>query len=367
MSALAATSGSKDRRLGYRPALDGIRALAIVGVVLLHALEWPSGGALGVDLFFVLSGFLITTLLLEEHAEHGTVSLRAFYRRRAYRLLPALFLMLGVYLAVAAGAALARGESLSQPLFGVLAGLGYFTNLAQMTDPSSMPRSLTHLWSLAEEEQFYLVWPVVLFAALRARIRLAIAFTLVGIALSTLRAIQLNLDGASDYRMGIGLDTAVVPILAGCLLALLLTTRVRAPLERAGRVLGPVALLGVLFFFFGTGGEVYGGFRWLFSLYAALLILVALDARSLVARPLSIRPVVYLGKISYSLYIWHAPLLILFAIRETALEWQAIPVLALSLAAAIASYHLVELPFLRRKNRPARQRIEEPQPVPVPA
>ena len=355
------------RRLGYRPALDGIRALAIVGVVLVHALEWPTGGALGVDLFFVLSGFLITTLLLEEYAEHGTVSLRAFYRRRAYRLFPALFLMLGVYLAVAAGVALARGESLWNPLFGVLAGLGYFTNLAQMADPASMPRSLTHLWSLAEEEQFYLVWPLVLFVVFRARIRLAIVFTVVGIALSTLRAIQLNLDGASNYRMGIGIDTAAVPILVGCLLALLLMTGARAPLQRAGHVLGPIALLGVLFFFFGTGGDVYGGFRWVFSLCAALLILAVLDARSLVTRPLSTRPMVYLGKISYSLYIWHAPLLILFAIRDTALEWQAIPVIALSLAVAVASYHLVELPFLRRKNRRARPRVVVPKPVPVTA
>src|SRR5262249_25897924 len=143
-------------RLGYRPALDGVRALAITGVVLAHAYRWPPGGGFGVDLFFVLSGFLITTLLLEEHAAHGRISLVDFYRRRAFRLLPALYTLLLVYLAIV----VVRGEFTEwfRPL-SALAAFFYATNLVEATG-WGIDGPVRHLWSLAAEEQFYFVWPL---------------------------------------------------------------------------------------------------------------------------------------------------------------------------------------------------------------
>ena len=167
-------------RLGYVPALDGLRAVAIVGVILYHGTGHPAGGWLGVDLFFVLSGFLITTLLLEEHGRRGRVDILGFYGRRARRLLPAFFALLAVVLA------------LTGSVFGVVAGVGYFSNVVQMGAPeSAMPPALEHLWSLAAEEQFYLVWPLVLFGLLRAKLTLALAVVFAGVAFTSIRQYQL--------------------------------------------------------------------------------------------------------------------------------------------------------------------------------
>ena len=148
--------------------------MAIAAVLLYHTAALLPGGHFGVDLFFVLSGFLITTLLLEEQARKGTISLRAFYRRRALRLLPALFALLAVFLAVATVAAVTGGRSLAKDVFGVVAGVGYFSNVAMVGEPSirPMPEELRHLWSLAMEEQFYLLWPLVLVLLLRRSPRL---------------------------------------------------------------------------------------------------------------------------------------------------------------------------------------------------
>jgi peptidoglycan/LPS O-acetylase OafA/YrhL len=217
--------------LGYRPALDGVRALAIACVVLSPTIGFPVTGYIGVDVFFVLSGFLITTLLLEEHARRGTVSLGDFYRRRALRLLPALFALLGVFLAVSIAAVLIRGGSLDRALFGVVAGTGYFTNLALAAGPPTepaMPGELRHLWSLAIEEQFYFVWPVVLLVIFRARLRLALLGLGAILILASIQQIRLYLDGATAERIGYGTDTHGTPILVGCVLAVALATSVHS-------------------------------------------------------------------------------------------------------------------------------------------
>src|SRR6266571_4765617 len=130
-------------RLGYRPALDGVRGLAIAIVVAYHGFGWPGEGTLGVDLFFVLSGFLITTLLLEEHERMGAISIRAFYRRRARRLLPALFIMLAPFFVLAAVSASFQ----SRLMVGLGAALTYTSNIVGATAPSAVPAALIHLWS----------------------------------------------------------------------------------------------------------------------------------------------------------------------------------------------------------------------------
>jgi len=194
-------------RLGHRPSLDGVRGVAIACVVLNHTVGYPGMGFTGVDLFFVLSGFLITTLLLEEHAQNGRVSLGNFYRRRALRLLPALVAFLAVFLVYAAVRGPVRGMNFDEALFGVAAGLGYFTNIAMGFEDNAIPFELRHLWSLAIEEHFYIVWPPVLFLVLRGRKRLALGVLGVAIVLSVVQQIRLVEDGAISQRIVFGTDT----------------------------------------------------------------------------------------------------------------------------------------------------------------
>jgi peptidoglycan/LPS O-acetylase OafA/YrhL len=365
----ASETGSPAAKLGYRPALDGIRALAIALVVGFHTLGFPAGGFLGVDLFFVLSGFLITTLLLEEHREHGRISLRGFYRRRALRLLPALFVLLGVFLALAVLEALVRGGSVDKAVFGVVAGVGYFSNFVMTLEPDTMamPNELRHLWSLAIEEQFYVVWPLVLVVLLRARVRLALAVLAGGLVLTAAQQVRLYVDGANWERIGFGTDTRTMSVLVGCLLAVLLATGARPRVEAIVRRIGPLALAGfVALVLVDPERKLFLGPLLLFGISSALLIVCALDGRSLVARALSLRPFVFLGRISYALYLWHIPIYITLRLGQYA-EWMDALGLALALLCATASYYLVELPFLRRKHRrrPAETRAPVPETVPA--
>ncbi len=177
-------------RLGYRPALDGVRGLAIALVVPLHAFGWPHDGAVGVDLFFVLSGFLITTILLEERAETGRISFTSFYRRRAARLVPALVVMLALYTIVTRGA---------HP-WSIFFGATYTTNIAQVLDPDNGPFALSHLWSLAQEEQFYLLWPPLLLLIVRAKPALLPRILTLMIFAVVVEKLVLAALGASEIR-----------------------------------------------------------------------------------------------------------------------------------------------------------------------
>src|SRR5262249_20873318 len=151
----------------------GVRGVAILLVVLMHTFNWPPGGFLGVDLFFVLSGFLITTLLVEEWQKRATFSLPAFYRRRALRLVPALVAVVAAYVVVRVAVDSIHSETphhhLSRDLVGALAGIFYVSNIVQAAG-ALLPAGIRHLWSLGTEEQFYLLWPPILLLTLgRAR------------------------------------------------------------------------------------------------------------------------------------------------------------------------------------------------------
>lgn len=191
--------------LGYRAALDGLRCVAILPVVGLHAFGWPRQGSLGVDVFFVLSGFLITSLLLAEREATGSVSLRRFYARRALRLLPALFAMLICFLIATLISLSVQGNldmaHLRRPLLGVAAALTYTANFAGAA--GFHPAGLGHLWSLAEEEQFYLLWPPLLFVLLRARKDLALRIIGVGIVLEVVERMIIALSASQIplYRL----------------------------------------------------------------------------------------------------------------------------------------------------------------------
>ena len=207
---------SAGRALGYQPAFDGLRALAIGLVVLVHVYRWPAGGYLGVDLFFVLSGFLITSLLLEERDRHGDVSLTRFYGRRALRLFPALWVFLAASALIFAGLSSHAGTHLK----GFVQGFTYTTNLGVVFH--SFDSSYQTLWSLAIEEQFYLVWPAVLLVALwLGASRLGLAVVVFGVALAEASARFFLTPAHVPQRFGWETVTRFDSILIGCVAGLL--------------------------------------------------------------------------------------------------------------------------------------------------
>lgn len=342
------------QRLGYVSALDGLRGVAIA-LVLAEHYAGVLGGALGVDLFFALSGFLISTLLLEEFDHQGCLSLRRFYGRRARRLLPALISMLAFYLVAAA--ALGRNE-----LATTAAGAFYTANfVAAFTHGSGLAQSgLAQLWSLAEEEQFYLLWPVILVAVARRRRPVILVSALILLLISY--RIGLAATGASHERLYFGPDTHMDGLLGGALLALL--RRRGFSVSEAAAKPALVALIvavfarGILIDAYGSAWDAYG--LPLFELVAVVLVGAAVSNTTL-AEVLAIRPLVWLGKVSYSLYLWHYAILWLIArdligatpTTRASLEY-TLPALVLSVAAAWCSWRFVEQPFRRLHARSVR-------------
>jgi peptidoglycan/LPS O-acetylase OafA/YrhL len=348
----------RPRRLGHIPQLDGVRGAAILMVLAGHVLHRRGGLALGVDVFFVLSGFLITGLLLSEHDRDGGISLRGFYRRRALRLLPALYAQLAALILVAAGLLIVgRGGSvLSQVLAAAGTASIYAGNLAAAFHvPVEMPHRYGYYWSLALEEQFYLLWPALLIWLLTRRRRLVL-YLLPAFVAAASAGLQLALwqAGSPRERLWFAPDTHLAPIALGCL-AGVAYTYARLPV-RALRFLAPPA------FVVGVAVVLVPPFdyRWLyegpmvaFAIACAICVLASCcGAAEWLARPLTARPLRWTGKVSYSLYLWHVPLLAAFGLVG----------LPLSFLVAAASRRYVEEPFLRMKRRSA-----VPAPVPQPA
>jgi peptidoglycan/LPS O-acetylase OafA/YrhL len=217
---MARARTASSARLPHVPALDGLRAFAVAGVLLYHGgAAWMPGGFLGVDVFFVLSGYLITSLLLAEWTSSGRIDLKRFWLRRARRLLPAAVLVIGVSLAVAAvflpgDAARMRGDALASLLYvnnwhAILADQSYFAAFER-------PSLLQHLWSLAVEEQFYLLWPIALGGGLvlLGRARLVGAIAALALASALLMA-WIHAPGDDPTRVYFGTDTHALPLLAG--------------------------------------------------------------------------------------------------------------------------------------------------------
>ena len=358
------------RRLGYQPALDGVRGIAIAIVVSFHAFGWPRGGTLGVDLFFVLSGFLITTLLLEEHARSGRISLRGFYFRRARRLLPALFALLAPFLLLGVLTAALTGSFPGSLFLGVGGALTYTSNIITAADPRAMPAALIHLWSLAAEEQFYIVWPPLLILLIRrGGLRLLGRALGVLLAVAILYRLQLSLRGASLERIYYGPDTHPDSLLVGCAFGCYFV-RGRLPWiissERARKVSITVALVAVVATAVLLGRVPMGLARetqlvgTAFAIAAGVLVVCAALGGSAVARALGVRPLVFLGQISYSVYLWHLPLLVAFAGLHREIGLRTVAAVAATVVVATGSRHLIELPFLARR---AKARVEPGQTV----
>jgi peptidoglycan/LPS O-acetylase OafA/YrhL len=364
----------------HLPALTGLRAVAVLGVMAYHLrLGWASGGYLGVDLFFVLSGFLITTLLLEEWVRSATIDLAAFWARRAKRLLPALFLVLvalALYLVINAqlGGPGAnglidlpdlRGDALAT-LFYVFNWHAIFSHQSYFAQFST-PSPLQHMWSLAIEEQFYLVWPPLLLLLLRGSRRSwrqMGPFVTVGVGVLSAGLMALLFHpGGDPTRVYYGTDTRLFDLMAGATLAFLAAGRPQ-PNPRARRTLhvaAPVAaaLLGVFWVTSGTSGGLPRNFMFEggFLACAVLAAVVVADARLLeqgrFARILSTPPLHFLGTISYGMYLWHWPIFVYLNGTRTGLSGATLDVvrIALTVGVSTASYYLVERPVRQARLR----------------
>lgn len=355
------------------PALDGLRGAAVAAVLVFHA-GYLEGGYLGVDLFFVLSGFLITGLLVTEVGGSGTVRLSTFWARRARRLLPALFAMLLVIGVWGLRARVAPSDgALGKEM---LAALGYYSNWEQLFGGGGYwaqfagPRVLEHLWSLAIEEQFYVVWPLVVWGCARLagkhrrggrrfrRILLSVITTgiLTSVALS-----QWLFSTRGAERVYLGTDTRVLAILFGAALAVLSRggrAVVSAAMTRFLDAIGFLAALGLGLAWVtltGTSTALYRGGLIACSFAGALVIAAAaLAPNGIISRLLSLQPFRALGTISYGLYLWHWPIFIWLGMRPAGFTHasRALLAIALSLAVAIASYRIIEAPIRTQRLRP---------------
>lgn len=357
----------------YEPALDGIRALAIAQVLALHgARSFLPGGFIGVDLFFVLSGFLITRVLLQDHAQNGKIRLGRFWSRRARRILPAV----GVCLALAA--LLWSGIPEPKPGFwdAAVPTMLYYANIQAMFDPSKLG-AMIHAWSLSTEEQFYATWPVVLAPLLLMRRSRALVLLIMALVVGVVARLVLREHGsplATYYSPLARMDE----LLVGCVLALVPEAlRLRArPVYRVGALVFVGALPFLWYYMFTELWVLYAGGFTLFALGAATLVSVAVDpAPSLLKRALSWPLLTAIGRRSYGLYLFHLPIFMWFErFREPSNAVNFIWVSALRLigtfAVAELSYRLVERPILEWRGRRARQpepAPEQPSLLPLPS
>lgn len=362
------------------PALDGIRAIA-VGLVLADHGGVPGlpGGFLGVDVFFVLSGFLITSLLIDETTRTGRIGLRGFWVRRARRLLPALVVMV---LAVVVARDMFSPESVSGLREEAVAALFWMSNwmfVAQQTDYFSTgapPSPLQHTWSLGVEEQYYLLWPLLIagivaaLGALAYRRGVAVTATMVRAAvfavatLGVLGSAAASVAFASDdslHRVYFGTDTRMQALLVGAAAAALvvrdwrgMTAGLMTLRSRWSRwlawllpVVGLLVLATAAHLAVGTAAEFRGGLLIVVAVAAVLVIApVALDQTSPAARMLSMGPLVGLGAISYGVYLWHWPIFLLLNGERTGSEgWKLFALrCAATVAVAAVSWWLIEQP-----------------------
>ena len=302
------------RKIGYVPALDGMRGVAVIAVLAYHFFKLP-GGLYGVDAFFVLSGFLITTLLLEERAATGTISLNAFYRRRARRLLPAVLTLLALTLLLAADAFLlgnrATGRLLAE---GAAVCLFYCANIWRMLG-HSLPVQLAPLWSLAQEEQFYLVWPPLFVLFFRGRtFRLGVVLMTAAIAVIGWR-FALVMRGGASGRIYFGPDTRADGLLIGSSVAAFrfagIRLRTMARVCR-GRIVVPASLLGFVALVSTVHGQSAFGEAFGFAIADGLAVALLLGSVESGGRLLSWRPIAWTGRISYGIYVWQASTVLFF-------------------------------------------------------
>lgn len=355
--------------IGYMPGLDGLRALAVFAVIAYHlGVTWAPGGLLGVNLFFVLSGYLITDILLTQREASGSIGLKNFWLRRIRRLLPALFVMLT---AVMLWVVLFAPERLAALKQEAMAAVFYISNWYLIFHEVSYfesfgpPSPLGHLWSLAIEEQFYLFWPLLLglgFRRLKRR-KWMIAGTIAIALISAAAMALIYIPGHDPSRVYYGTDTRAFALLFGAVLAMVWPGRkLSGDLSGTGRLAldaaGFIGLLIVLWMIFKTNQYqpfLYQSGLVLFSAAATCLVAVLAHPASRLAKVFAWRPLRLLGKWSYGIYLWHYPVILLSTppvntggpdlLRSF---WQ----IAISVILAALSYHLIEEPIRYGRLKP---------------
>lgn len=366
-------SEREPRRLSHVRGFDGLRGIAVIIVVVAHLniiLPIPRflvvpGGVVSLDAFFVLSGFLITSLLLSEHARHGHIHRADFYRRRAFRLLPALFAVLAahaIYTVVAGLDLRIERDSLISVLF-------YFSNwrmalTAGAFGSDQMTEGLQHMWSLSFEEQFYLVLPIVTAVGLTyaRRLRTVVIVLVSLMALVALHRAQTYAGGTNWYPTFIRTDTRIDAFLPGVLLAHIWFRRreYHRYIPIAGWCAAAFLIVCLVLASIQKPFLYYGGITGI-DIACALIVLALLDGRWKATRLFELKWLVALGTVSYALYLWHLP--VMFGVRR----WGgALPrpaavavALGLSLLFAVLSWFLLERPAMRWRRRLEARRREK--------
>ncbi len=386
----AAVRGATERdlgRLSHLSGLDGLRAIAVLAVLAYHAgFDRAQGGFLGVEVFFVISGYLITALLLAEHRRTGRIDPVRFWIRRARRLLPALFFLLAASLALAV---VVVPEEIARLRPDAIAALAYVTNWHLIAGDQSYfetigrPSLFMHLWSLAIEEQFYLLWPLVLSVLLMAGRRAGLVLTVVGALGSAVWMAVLFQPGADPSRLYYGTDTRLTGLLLGAALAFIWVPVASVGADdaavprlwksrRVGRLLEPlgiVGLAGLAWSFVAADAfepSLYQGGLALVAIATVAVIAAAVHPRSRLGPLLDGGPLRWIGARSYGIYLWHWPI---FTLTRPGIDLALDPALVLivrvALTALIAeiSFRFVESPIRSGAIEQAWKRLRAAEPA----
>jgi peptidoglycan/LPS O-acetylase OafA/YrhL len=373
-------------RLGHRPALDGVRGLSILVVMFEHGFLflYGRGGFLGVDIFFVLSGLLITALLAQEWQEKNSISFKRFYTRRALRLLPGLFALV-IFTTIQV--LLFPPEVGRLPVFRHLLGVLFYVEnwVGGYT-------VIGHTWSLSIEEQFYIAWPLVLFLLLKLGLSprkiLLILFAVISLVVVHRARLFYQRYGVIstpydlrfhfDYRLYTGTDTRCDSLLVGCAAGILVSWRMipnSATLLKSLRVIAFISCvvlgLAIIFVPIYWSYLYYGGFTLIAIAIASILVLLMLSPGALISRVLQWPLLTWFGRLSYSLYLWHVTVYSFYIVHFGPLPIKSytlrifIPLaikFACSVVVACASFYLLEKRFLRMKERFSSVSTGEPKP-----
>ncbi|MFM7252916.1 MAG: acyltransferase family protein [Ilumatobacteraceae bacterium] len=359
---MTAADGNPPGRLGYQPALDGLRAVAVAMVLLFHqGFAWMGGGYVGVSVFFTLSGYLITWLLAAEWSTSGTIATRQFYGRRVRRLLPASLACLAAVSVAASLGAFPSADRLDRAVVGAMLQVGNWEALTRGSSYAALlsggATPVDHFWSLAVEEQFYWCWPLVVLAVFRltacARRRAAVAVVLaaVFVALAPVVGAVWGPDAAywsTPARLG--------EILTGAALAMVTWCRGGAATSTPRRSTEAVAWAGLMAVTAAAvllppdSGPAYWGLLGVGSLATVAVLAGLRQADGALRRLLSARPLVALGRISYGVYLYHWPVFLGIRPGDSSVAVFAVR-LGLTLAIAAASYRYLERPFRERRRQ----------------